>query len=65
MPELSWNFTSNHGEYMGEHGLVHKNNLYETAYRVPMLMRWPASIPQRVVVDKLVSVVDFQQTMAG
>ncbi|NOU63594.1 hypothetical protein GC096_06095 [Paenibacillus sp. LMG 31461] len=30
-----------------------------------MLMRWPASIPQGVVVDKFVSVVDFQQTMAG
>lgn len=28
-------FTTDHGEYMGEHGLMHKNHLYETAYRIP------------------------------
>ena len=27
-------FSSDHGQYMGEHGLYHKNQLYETAHRV-------------------------------
>ncbi|WP_127586272.1 sulfatase-like hydrolase/transferase [Paenibacillus koleovorans] len=58
-------FTSDHGDYMGEHGLVHKNNLYETAYRIPMLIRWPVAIAPGTSVDRLIGLVDFQQTMAG
>lgn len=29
-------FTTDHGEYMGEHGLLEKNNLYESVYHLPM-----------------------------
>lgn len=36
-------YTTDHGEYMGEHGLREKNELYETAYRTPLLIRWPAA----------------------
>jgi uncharacterized sulfatase len=58
-------FTSDHGEYMGEHGLMTKNNLYETAHRIPLLIRWPKSIPTKTNVDELVCNVDFQQTILG
>jgi len=55
--------TTDHGEYMGEHGLVGKNMLYETAYRVPLLMRWPKRIPAGTVVDRFFTTVDFQPTI--
>ena len=56
-------FTSDHGEYAGEHGLSGKNELYETAYRVPLVMRWPEGIRAGQAVDKVISTVDFQPTM--
>ena len=58
-------FTTDHGEYMGEHGLEAKNHLYEAAYRVPLLVRYPAEIPAGTVVNEVVSTVDFQQTILG
>jgi len=56
-------FTSDHGEYMGEHGLQAKNHLYETAYRIPLLIRWPERIEPGTVLKSIVSTVDFQPTM--
>ena len=56
-------FTSDHGDYMGEHGLSEKNHLYETAYRIPLLVRWPAKIAGETVVDEVMSTVDFQPTI--
>ncbi len=58
-------FTTDHGEYMGEHGLMAKNNLYEPAYRLPLLVRWPGKIKARTRVDRVVSTVDFQATLLG
>ncbi len=56
-------FTTDHGEYMGEHGLMHKNQLYETAYRLPFLIRWPEKISAGTVVENIISTVDFQPTV--
>jgi arylsulfatase A-like enzyme len=56
-------FTTDHGEYMGEHGLMHKNQIYETAYRLPFLIRWPEKIKSGTVVRNVVSTVDFQPTI--
>jgi len=56
-------FSTDHGDYMGEHGLLGKNQLYETAYRIPMLIRWPKRIAENTVVDNIVSTVDFQTTI--
>ncbi len=58
-------FTTDHGEYMGEHGLYGKNQLYETAYRIPLLVRWPEKIAAGTKVDKLISTVDVQPTLLG
>ena len=58
-------FTTDHGEYMGEHGLYHKNHVYETAYRIPLLVRFPAGVRRGTIVDRCVSTVDFQQTILG
>ncbi|MFQ5869897.1 MAG: sulfatase/phosphatase domain-containing protein, partial [Candidatus Zixiibacteriota bacterium] len=56
-------FTTDHGDYMGEYGLRGKNQLYETAYRSPLLIRWPKKIPKGTVIDNIVSTVDFQPTI--
>jgi len=56
-------FTADHGDYLGEHGLHAKNQLYETAYRVPMLIRWPRGIAVGTSVDGAMSTVDFQPTI--
>ena len=58
-------FTTDHGEYAGEHGLNGKNQLYETAYRIPMLIRWPERIADGTVIDHVVSTVDFQPSILG
>ena len=34
-------FTSDHGEYAGEHGLIGKGECYDGALRVPLIMRLP------------------------
>lgn len=57
-------FTSDHGEYLGEHGgLGRKNCLYETAHRIPMIIRWPERIQAGTLVDQVVTNVDFQPTL--
>ncbi len=58
-------FTSDHGEYLGEHGLMYKNQLYETAHRVPLIMRWPAGIAGGTLCDRVVGMVDFAPTVLG
>ncbi len=34
-------YTSDHGENMAEHGLWWKNNMYDQAARVPLIISWP------------------------
>lgn len=58
-------FTTDHGEYAGEHGLHAKNLLYETAYRIPMIVHWPKGVRAGVTVDHMMSTVDFQPTILG
>jgi arylsulfatase A-like enzyme len=58
-------FTTDHGEYAGEHGLHAKNLLYETAYRIPMIVHWPKGIEAGTRIDNVMSTVDFQQTLLG
>jgi len=56
-------FTSDHGNYLGEHGLYFKNQIYETAYRVSFLMRLPGAIPAGTEVKECVSSVDVQSSV--
>ena len=58
-------FSADHGQYMGEHGLYFKNQLYETAHRVPMLMRLPGAIRPGTVIEECVGSVDVQPTILG
>jgi len=56
-------FTSDHGDYMGEHGLMGKNMLYETAHHIPLIIRWPRKIAPATVVEHIVTTVDFHPTI--
>ena len=58
-------YTSDHGDYMGAHGLFAKGvAAFDEAYRVPLLVRWPAGIanPGRSV-DAFVSLLDLGPTL--
>lgn len=56
-------FTSDHGEYMGEHGLLEKNNLYDSVYRIPLLISWPHYLQKPKRISQYVSIIDFAQTL--
>ncbi len=56
-------FTTDHGEYMGEHGIYAKNQLYETAYHVPFILRHPDRSEAGSTVNAFVSSVDVAQTV--
>lgn len=58
-------FTTDHGDYMGEHGLMGKNRNYEAVYRVPLIVRWPAAVRPGTVVERFVTTVDFKPTLLG
>ena len=55
-------YTSDHGESLGEHGLWFKNNLYDVAARIPLLMAG-AGLPKGKRIDTPVSHVDMVATI--
>jgi arylsulfatase A-like enzyme len=56
-------FTTDHGDYMGEHGLMGKNKPYETAFRIPLVVCWPKGIPRGLKIPEIFSTVDFAPTL--
>jgi len=57
-------FCSDHGDYVGDHGLLCKGiPCFEGAYHVPAVMRWPGRVtaPGRTC-DAFVNLVDFAPT---
>lgn len=57
-------FTSDHGDYAGEHRLLGKSNAYYDALtRVPLLLSWPGRLPSGETREELVSLVDVMPTM--
>jgi len=55
-------YTSDHGEMLGDLGLVHKSVQYESALRVPMILAGPG-VPQREPSDALVELFDLTPTL--
>ncbi len=56
-------FTSDHGDFLGQHGLIAKAiHHYEDLLRVPLVARLPGAIPAGTVSDSLQSTVDLPQT---
>src|SRR6056297_2903349 len=57
-------FTSDHGESLGDHGLMFKGcRFYEGLVRVPLIFRWPAQLQSGIVGDALVELIDLSATL--
>jgi arylsulfatase A-like enzyme len=56
--------TSDHGENLGDHGMIdHLLSMYETTLRVPLIIRYPKRLPAGVRVNDLVSLLDVAPTI--
>lgn len=56
-------FTSDHGDFWGQHGLVKKAiHHYEDLLRIPLIASMPGTVPENMVSDALQSTVDLAQT---
>jgi arylsulfatase A-like enzyme len=56
-------FTTDHGDFWGQHGLVAKAiHHYEDLLRVPLVVSMPGTIPEGVISDSLQSTVDLAPT---
>lgn len=59
-------FTSDHGDYAGEHRLTDKSStFYDCMTRVPLIVSWPRRLPEGVVDRNLVSLLDVMPTCLG
>jgi arylsulfatase A-like enzyme len=57
--------TGDHGEQFGEHGLMdHGNSLYRPLLEVPLVVRFPGSVPAELRVARPVSLRDVASTLA-
>jgi arylsulfatase A-like enzyme len=55
-------FTSDHGEYMGDHYMVEKELFYEQAIHVPLMVSLPGRIKPGTVTESFVETVDLLPT---
>ncbi|AJY46193.1 sulfatase family protein [Martelella endophytica] len=56
-------FTTDHGHFLGQHGLVAKGPFhYEDMLRIPMIVRMPGKVPAGVVSEDIQSLVDLAPT---
>ena len=58
-------FTSDHGDMLGEKGMVQKRSFYELSARVPLIVRFPHNQYAGTVVDEPASLVDLLPTFCG
>ena len=56
-------FTSDHGDMLGERGMVQKRCFYEWSSKIPMLIRFPDGRLQGVKVNTPVSLIDLAPTL--
>lgn len=57
-------FTSDHGELLGDHGLLYKGcRFYESLVHVPLIISWPAAWRKDVKTDALVELIDLAPTV--
>jgi arylsulfatase len=57
-------FTSDHGEALGDHGLMYKGcRFYEGLVRVPLIFSWPGRFSSGVLSGALVELLDMSATL--
>ena len=57
-------FTTDHGETLGDHGLLEKGcRFYEGLTRVPLIFSWPAGLKKNIKSNALVELMDIAPTL--
>lgn len=56
-------FASDHGEMLGDHGRLSKSVFYESALRVPLIVRMPAKMNCGKTIDSFVETIDIHATI--
>lgn len=57
-------FTSDHGETLGDHGLMYKGcRFYEGLVKVPLIFSWPKAFQSNLRCDGLVELLDLSATL--
>jgi choline-sulfatase len=56
-------YSSDHGEQLGAHGMWWKHTFYEDSVKVPMILRWPGTLPAGERREQVVSLIDLTATM--
>jgi len=56
-------FWSDHGEMAGDHQLLHKSRFFESALRVPLIIRWPGRVQPGCTSSALAETVDIMPTL--
>ena len=56
-------FTSDHGDQLGSHHRWQKACLYEESIRIPLLLRYPGTLPPGCLREQLASQIDIMPTL--
>ena len=56
-------FTSEHGDMMGDHGMLEKRSFYEEASRVPLMMKVPWLAKEQNMIEGSVGQIDLVPTL--
>jgi choline-sulfatase len=56
-------YLGDNGLMLGQHGRFEKHCFYEPAVRIPLVMRWPDHIPDKVRISEMVEMVDVLPTV--
>ncbi len=56
-------YASDHGEQLGAHGMWWKHTFYEDSVKVPMILRWPSTLPAGERREQVVNLIDLTATM--
>jgi arylsulfatase len=58
-------YNSDHGEMLGDHGLMRKGcRFYEGAVHIPLIISWPEKFKEGLICDELVELTDITPTLA-
>ena len=56
-------YSSDQGFFLGEHGFFDKRFMYEESLKMPFVIRYPGKIKPGIVIDDIISNIDFAPTL--